>query len=272
MMKQIESGAWKIVGGALIFSFGLSLLRSIGGHHAPAPATSAAAQPRAASTTSAPLVVVFPSLTPPVGLVSGRVEYALEGAQWLDYGRYGEFVKVGSAVVPSSTTSFASLPVTGLATDLPARGLARESWAIWTRVRAAGEQTFVIRLRAPERAIAELHVDGLGAAVVNMDNAGGAGQQTALGQINLAAGWHTLTLSVTHSASEQRPAAVRADLFMRGPDEVSPANFTPFFPVADTPVPPAASASAPAAAATAPRAIPVGGEWQTAPATTEKKS
>lgn len=88
MMKQIEGGAWKIVGGTLIFSFALSLLQSIS-HHAPAPttvaqpapATSAVARPRAASTitsgqpapkstdTIAPskLVVTWPALTPPAG-------------------------------------------------------------------------------------------------------------------------------------------------------------------------------------------------------------
>ena len=276
-MKQIEAGAWKIVAGALIFSFGLSLLKSIG-HHTPAAAaaqpaaaTTAAASPRAASTTSAPLVVVFPALTPPAGLTSGRAEYTIAGAAWLDFGKYGEFSTIGSVGVPSSTTSFSSLPIPHLSAYLQARGLARESWLLWTRVTVPGEQTFVIQLRAPAHAVAALHVDGLSAPVVSLDNLGSAGHQTGLGRINLGKGWHTLTLSVTHSASEP-PASTRVDVFMRGPDEASPTNFTPFSPSADTLVTPAASAVVPTPAASAPRAIPVGGEGQPAPSTTEKKS
>lgn len=280
MMKQIESSAWKIVAGVLIFSFGLSLLKSIGGHQASPPATTAArpataataaVRPSAASTTSAPLVVVFPALTLPSGLTSGRVEYALEGAHWLDYGKWGKFVRIGSAGLSSSTTSFASLPVSGLAADLPAHGLARESWSIWTRVRKPGEQVFAVRVQAPAHAVAALHVDGLAAPVVSLDNSGAAGQQTAIGQISLAVGWHEIEVSVTHSVGEP-PSSTRVDVFMRGPDESTPVNFTPFSPAADTPVPPVASAAVPAAAESAPRAIPVGVGGQPAPATTEKKS
>lgn len=264
MMKQIESGAWKIVAGALIFSFGLSLLASIGHHsHSPAPTTAAAqpvaaatatARPRTASTTMpAPLVVVFPGLTPPAGLASGRVGYSLAGAVRIDYGKYGEFVKIGSAGVPSSTTSFSSLPVPSLSADLPARGLARESWTIWTRVHTPGEQVFAIRLQAPDRAVAELHVDGQGSAIANLDNNGTAGQQTAIGQTSLASGWHEVEVSVTHSVGEP-PSSTHVDVFMRGPDESTPVNFTPFAP-----------------AASAPHEFPTGGGAHPAPTATEKK-
>lgn len=278
MMKQIESGAWKIVAGALIFSFGLSGLKSCADRAPaataaaqPAPAASAPARPSAASTTSAPsLVVVFPALTPPSALTSGRVEYSLAGATWLDFGKFGEFATIGSVGVPSSTTSFSSLPVPALSAYLPARGLARESWTFWTRVQKPGEQVFAVRVQAPAHAVAALHVDGLSAPVVNLDNLGAAGQQTAIGQISLAAGWHEVEVSVTHSVSEL-PASTRVDVFMRGPDESAPVNFTPFSPAVDTPVPPATSAPIPASAAVAPRAIPVGGEGHPTPATTEKK-
>jgi hypothetical protein len=173
------------------------------------------------------LVVVFPAQTPPAGLSSGRVEYTLDGAPQTGYGEYGQWVTIGTAGLPSSTTSFSSLPVSNLSANLPAHGLARESWTLWVRVKSAGDQMFAIQIQAPAHAVAALHVDGQNSTVVNLDNDGAAGRQIAIGQIDLAEGWHTLTLSVVHS-SDQPPAAVRAEVFMRGPDEASPVNFTPY--------------------------------------------
>lgn len=296
VMKHIESGAWKIVGGALIFSFGFAALKSCADRMPPAgPDTShaqfaaaetAAARPHAASTaavaklapssaaTVAPreLVVTWPSLIPPAGLMPGRVDYALVASPWVNFGVWGPDVAIGGATVAASTSSFSALPVAGLADDVPTRGRVRETWTWWMHVPIGGAQTLVLREHAVagETAAATLAVDtdstpSVSVACCAAAIAGGSPQQVGIGQVDLASGWHKLTLKVLH-VPEAGPVSI--DVFKRGPSDASPTTITPFAPASATPAPPAPSASA----ASAPAVIPIGGEGHPVPAIAEKKS
>lgn len=295
MMKSIEHGAVKLCVGLLIVSFALGALKSIG-HHTPptevattagrdGAAATAVARPRAASTTAsarpapasvdtiAPsaLVVLWPALTPPAELVSGRVAYSLSAAPWIDYGQWGREVELGAATIDASASSFASLPVAALAADVPTNGRAREMWTWWVRVPDGGGQTLVVKLGAiaGNTASVALSVDTATTPAVAVTCcapaiAGGEPQQVGVGTIDLAAGWHKLTLVAVHV-----PAAgpVNADVFVRGPSGPAPTTVTPFAPASTAPT----SQSPSASTTSAPHAIPIAGEGHPAASTTEKK-
>ena len=289
MMRHIEAGAWKLAAGALIFSFGFSMLKSCTDRMPPAgpdtshaqfaPATTAAARPHAASTAPASaatvaareLVVAWPALTQPAGLAPGRVDYALVVSRWVNFGVWGPEVALGGATVDAGTTSFTALPVSALAADVPTRGRVRETWTWWLNIPDGGSQALVVRERATagESASATLTIDTDSTPVVAVTCcgpaiAGGSPQQVGVGQVDLASGWHKLTLTVLHV-----PAAgpVSADVFLRGPSAAAPTTILPFSPVATAP----AAAQASAATAPAPREFHTGGEAHPAPTTTEKK-
>lgn len=205
----------------------------------PVPMGAAQQVATAATAATGPLVVVYPGLTAPDDLASGRAVYAVDAAPMITYGNYGPWVAVGSSGVVQSTTSFSSLPVTAFAAGLPSIGKVRETWTFWTHAQAAGAHVFALRADSPEHAVSELRVDGQGRAAVSVEADGGA--QTSIGQVDLGAGWHTLTLVVEHS-SRLGPSAVVTSIFMRGPDESAPVTFTPF---ALTPAAAPASATKP---------------------------
>lgn len=190
-----------------------------------------AAQHVATAATAAigPLVVVYPGLTAPDDLASGRAAYAVDATPMITYGTYRQWVAVGSSGVAQSTTSFSSLPVPALAASLPSAGKVRETWTFWTLAQADGAYVFALSLDSPEHAIAEIRVDGQGKAAISIESDGGA-EQTSLGQVDLGEGWHSLSLTLTHSSRYRTPAAVTASVFERGPNESTPVTFTPFAP------------------------------------------
>lgn len=188
-----------------------------------APATTVAP----AMGAGGPLTLILPAQTPPAGLTAGRAAYTLDSAPFADASGStpGAWTRVGAATVQASTSAFGSRPDKGLDAVTPGSGFLRESWTYWLQLQHDGQHVVAIRSDAGYDSTAAVVIDDQPKPVVQV--AGAGTEQTALGSVDLAAGWHRLTLVLVRRAGDARP---EVDLFVRGPAASAPVSFVPFAP------------------------------------------
>lgn len=214
----------------------------------------------AASDIDGPLTLVLPSQAPPVGLQPGRADYELASARPAhEFGTIpGEFVRIGSAPVTAATSSFGSLPDKDLAAMAPKSGFARETWTFWIQFKNAGPHVMALRFDGGWGSSASIALDDQPKPVVTVKSESvAADQQSAVGSVNVAAGWHKATITLIQYANVIRTANTEVDLFVRGPSAGSPISITPFA-AATVPNSPPVNSTKPAAPAPAAHLISSG--------------